>query len=126
MTFGFLKKAMATVLAAITLVSFAMPAQAQWGPPRHHYGYGPGPGPHHYYGPGPSRYYYGPGPYYRPGPRGYYYRRDRGDGAAAAVAIMGLAAGAAIASQSRRCWIEQRRVRLDSGRRVWRDVRVCR
>jgi hypothetical protein len=114
MTFGTLKKATAALLAALTFASIAVPAEAQYyGPPRHHPG--PRPGPHHY-GPPPP-----------PPPPGYYRRhRDNAAGVAAAAGIIGLAAGAAIASQSRNCWTERQKVYLDDGRRVWRNVRVCR
>lgn len=118
MTPGTLKKTMASLLAALTFASIAVPAEAQYyGRP---YGYGPG-----YRGYGPGYRHYGP----PPPPPGYYYRRHRNNaaGAVAAGAILGLAAGAAIAaSQNRRCWTERQKVYLDDGRRVWRNVKVCR
>jgi hypothetical protein len=147
------KHAMTTLLAAITALSFAFPADAYYRGRPHgyvgHYNHGYyghrayGPryyGPRHYgpryYGPrhyGPRYYgygprYYGPG-YYRHGyygPRhGYYYHRNRA-GAAVAAGVIGLTAATIAASQSRGCWNQTRRVYLHSGRPVWRSVRVCR
>jgi hypothetical protein len=130
-----LKHATMALLAAVTVLSFALPADAYYRGRHGYYGH-PGHGyyGHRYAGPryygaryyghryyGPRYYRYG---YYRPG-YGYYYNRDR-TGAAVAAGIIGLTAATVIASQPRNCWVESRRVYLDSGRRVWRNVRVCR